>query len=97
MSQTCHFRTHRYGKGGIDQYQPIEKRRLLHERLIRTMWCQMHGCSAAKLSGNPHGSLETESGTPEGPPRFLPSRASFDCPLSEFKHGRFCGTRQDEG
>jgi hypothetical protein len=23
---------------GIDQYQPIEKRRLLHERLIRTMW-----------------------------------------------------------
>src|SRR3984885_14746889 len=24
-----------------------------------------------------------------GPPRFLPSRASFDCPLREFKHGRF--------
>jgi len=38
MSVSCHFRTHRYGKGGVDQYQPIEKRRLLHERLIRTIW-----------------------------------------------------------
>jgi hypothetical protein len=50
-----------------------------------------------RLSGNPHGSLETESGTSEGAAAFPPSRTSFDCPLREFKHGRFCGTRQDEG
>jgi len=60
----------------------------------------MHGCSAAKLSGNRHGSLETENGTPEGAAAFPLFRSeiafSFDT-LREFKHGRFFGTRQDEG
>jgi hypothetical protein len=69
---------------GIDQYQPIEKRRLLRGRLIQTMWTN------ARLF---RGEAQRKSswlflgGTLEGPPRFFRSRASFDCPLREFKHG----------
>jgi hypothetical protein len=50
-----------------------------------------------RLSGNPHGSLETESGTSEGAAAFPPSRASFDCPLREFKHGRFAARAKMKG
>ena len=57
---------------GIDQYQPIEKRRLLPEGLIRTMWSNARLFRGEAQWKSSWQFEETESGTPEGAAAFRP-------------------------